>query len=77
MNDLVRNIDKLHTTELGEERIRKNLFLNSNEVEYCKKKILDKNCKFNIQGKNWYCTMDNIVITVNSFNYCIITAHKK
>ena len=26
-------------------------------------------------GKNYYCKVYNIVITINSFNYCIIIAH--
>ena len=77
MNDLLNNINRIHTTELGMIRIKKNLSIDSDGVEYCKKKILDKNCKITKQGKNWYCTIDNIVITINSYNYCIITAHKK
>lgn len=27
------------------------------------------------QGKNWYCEVDNIKITINSYSYIIITAH--
>lgn len=38
---LLSNIDKVHTTEMGVERIKKNLKLNTNDVvDYCKKKII-------------------------------------
>ena len=35
----------------------------------------DKNCNIYKQGKNWYCEVENIKITVNSYSYTIITAH--
>lgn len=70
------NISKVHTTEMGIDRIKKNLKLNTNDVvEFCKNKILDKNCNIYKQGKNWYCEIDNIKITINSYSYTIITAH--
>lgn len=73
---LLADIDKVHTTEMGNERIKKNLKLNTNDaVEYCKNKVLDKNCNVYKQGKNWYCEIDNIKITINSYSYTIITAH--
>ena len=73
---LLSNIDKVHTTEMGIDRIKRNLKLNTNDVvEYCKNKILDKECNIYKQGKNWYCEIDNIKITINSYSYTIITAH--
>ena len=73
---LLSSIDKIHTTEMGIDRIKKNLKLNTNDVvEFCKNKILDKNCNIYKQGKNWYCEIDNIKITINSYSYTIITAH--
>lgn len=73
---LLSNIDKVHTTEMGIDRIKKNLKLNTNEVvEFCKNKILDKDCNIYKHGKNWYCEIDNIKITINSYSYTIITAH--
>ena len=73
---LLDNINKVHTTEMGINRIIKNLKLNTNDVvEYCKNKVLDKNCNIYKQGKNWYCEIDNIKITINSYSYTIITAH--
>ena len=73
---LLSSIDKVHSTEMGIKRIKKNLKLNTNEViKYCKNKILDKNCNIYKKGKNWYCEIDNIKITINSYSYTIITAH--
>ncbi|MBP3461329.1 MAG: DUF3781 domain-containing protein, partial [Bacilli bacterium] len=47
-------IDKVHTTEMGIDRIKKNLKLDTDDVvEYCKNKVLDKNCNIYKQGKNW------------------------
>ena len=63
---LLDNINKVHTTEMGINRIIKNLKLNTNDVvEYCKNKVLDKNCNIYKQGKNWYCEIENIIITIN------------
>lgn len=76
--ELLLNIDNVHTTEMGIDRIKKNLKLDTdNVVEYCKNKVLDKNCNIYKQGKNWYCEIDNIIITINSYSYTIITAHAK
>jgi len=73
---LLSNIKRIHTTEMGIDRIKKNLKIDINDVvEYCKNKILDKNCNIYKQGKNWYCEIDNIRITINSYSYTIITAH--
>lgn len=73
---LLFNIDKVHTTAMGIERIKKNLNLDTNDVvTYCKNKILNKECKIDKQGKNWYCETDKIKITINSYSYTIITAH--
>lgn len=78
MNDLLLNIDKIHTTELGKERIIKNLNLCiplENAVDFCMSKIKDPKCKLTRLGKNWYCKIDNIIITINAYSYTIITAH--
>lgn len=74
---LLDNIEKIHTTEMGIARIKNNLKINTdNVVEYCKNKILDKKCKIYKRGKNWYCEIDNMRITINSYSCTIITAHK-
>lgn len=75
---LMSNVDKIHTTEMGVDRIKKNLKLNTNDVvKYCKEKILDKKSNIYKKGKNFYCEVDDIVITINSYSYTIITAHIK
>lgn len=59
-NDLLSNIDKLHTTELGSVRIQKNLSLNTdNVVNWCKLRIQSPDSSINKKGKNWYITVDN------------------
>ena len=61
---LINNINLVHTTEMGIDRIKKNLKLDNHDVvSYCKSKVLDKNCNIYKQGKNWYCEIDNIKIT--------------
>ena len=79
MNDkkiLLDNIDKIHTTKMGVDRIKRNLKIDSDDVvKYCKNKMLDKKCNIYKQGENWYCEVENIKITINSYSYTIITAH--
>ena len=79
MNDkkiLLDNIDKIHTTKMGVDRIKRNLKIDSDDVvKYCKNKMLDKKCNIYKRGKNWYCEVENIKITINSYSYTIITAH--
>lgn len=73
---LLSNIGKIHTTKMGIDRIKRNLKLDTSDVvNYCKNKILDKDCNIYKQGKNWYCEIDNIKITISSYSYTIITAH--
>ncbi|MBD5213459.1 MAG: DUF3781 domain-containing protein [Bacteroidales bacterium] len=77
MNDLVENIDKLHTTEMGAERIKRNLQIETSDaVQWCKARIMDKDTKIERIGKNWYAVADDCKITVNAHSYTIITAHK-
>lgn len=43
-NELLSNLDKLYTTELGVKRIKRNLSLDIDDViTYCKEKILNHN----------------------------------
>ena len=52
MNDLLVNIDKIHTTKLGIDRIKNNLNLdNIDVVEYCKNKIVNNKSNIYKQGK--------------------------
>ena len=77
MNGLVENIDKLHTTEMGAERIKRNLRIETADaVQWCKVRILDKDTKIERIGKNWYAAAGDCKITINAHSYTIITAHK-
>ena len=74
---LLSNLDKLHTTEMGIDRIKRNLNLDNEDVVlWCKEKIKDSNCLIIRKGKNYYATINNCIITVNAHSYTIITAHK-
>ena len=74
---LLANMDRIHSTSLGILRIKRNLQLETEDIiHYCKRKIKDKNCPIYKKGKNWYCEIENIKITINAFSYTIITAHK-
>lgn len=77
-NDLLKNLNKLHTTKLGVERIKRNLSLNTDDViDWCKIKINSANAVITRSGKNWYANVDGCIITVNAYSYTIITAHKE
>ena len=78
-NDLLENIEKLHTTPMGVDRIRRNLSLGDDVkdvVSLCRQKILDDKAVITRQGKNWYIKIDGCIITVNAYSFTIITAHK-
>ena len=75
---LIDNMNLVHTTEMGVERIKRNLKIDVRDVvEFCKQKVLDKNCNIYRQGKNWYCEIEDMIITINAYSYTIITAHKR
>ena len=75
---LLKNLDKIHTTPMGAERIRRNLKLTDTDVvKFCKERIAANGCNITRSGKNWYCEIDGSVITINAKSYTIITAHKK
>lgn len=75
MNDLTLNLDKLHTTELGEVRIRRNLNKQTdNVILWCKNAVKHADIIIR-QGKNYYVYRSGIAITINAHSYTIITAH--
>lgn len=75
----VNKLDKLHTTELGIVRIKRNLELGEevDPVAYCRAKINEQGTIIEKIGKNFYATTDKEIITVNISKLSIITAHKK
>ncbi len=73
---LTDNLDKLHTSSMGEERIRRNLSLDAPDIiAWCKEKVLNADA-ITRRGKNWYVYVDGAVITINAHSYTVITAHK-
>ena len=77
-SELIENLARIHTTELGVVRIKRNLGLEVvDAVEWCKEKIKHPTSLIARKGKNWYITTDECVITVNAHSYTIITAHKR
>lgn len=87
-SELLENLEKLHSTELGVVRIKRNLGLKTDDViDWCKDTILSaakkieneksgENDRIFRQGKNWYIKTDACTITVNAHSYTVITAHK-
>lgn len=75
--ELLNNLDKIHTTKMGVDRIKKNLNLDTDDVvNYLINRIKSSNAAIKREGKNWYIKVDDIIITINAFSYTIITAHK-
>ncbi len=75
-NDLIESIEKVHTTEQGAKRIRRNAGIVDDPVTWCRQMILDKKAVFERKGKNWYVFVDKYIITVNASSFTIITVHK-
>ncbi len=76
-SELILNMDKLHTTNLGIERIKRNLCLGVDDVvSWCRKKIEEPDSNIIRKGKNWYIEANGCKITINAYSYTIITAHK-
>ena len=76
--DLLNNLDKVHNTEMGVDRIKRNIEVDVDDiVAYCIDKIKQENAVIERKGKNYYVSVDGIIITVNASSYTIITAHKE
>lgn len=75
---LLEDLDKLHTTDLGAQRIKRNLGIAAEDVVgWCREKIGNPHSIITKRGKNWYINADDTEITVNAYSYTIITAHRK
>ncbi|MDD4370010.1 MAG: DUF3781 domain-containing protein [Anaerostipes sp.] len=78
MKELRNHLDEVHTTELGIDRVKKNLDLDVDDVvEWCKNRIMSPEAVITRRGKNWYIDVDECILTVNAYSYTIITAHKR
>ena len=74
-HDLLMNLDQIHTTQLGAERIRNNLNLDiPNVIIWCKQQIEHSNTIIR-KGKNWYVYVDDYILTINAHSFTVITAH--
>ena len=73
---MLTRIDELHTTPLGRNRIKRNLSIDTDPVEWCKAAISSPEAVIERKGKNWYIVYKDNIITVNASSYTIITAHK-
>lgn len=77
-NQLLEQLDKLHTTDLGVLRIRRNLSLDTNDVvAWCREKIQSPESQVERKGKNWYVTIAGCILTVNAASLTLITAHRQ
>lgn len=76
--ELISNLNQLHTTPLGILRIQRNLSLDTEDVvTWCKGKITADKAIVTRNRKNWYVSVDDCVITINASSNTIITAHRK
>ena len=75
-DELLENIDKIHTTEMGVGRICRNLEIDEEPVNYCINKLKQGNSVVTKEGKNYYVNADDCTITIHSSSFTIITAHK-
>jgi len=74
---LLDNIDRLHTTPMGAERVKKNLSLDTADIIlWCKDRTRHAD-EIIRKGKNWYVYSGYTVITINAHSYTIITAHRR
>lgn len=76
MNHTIPNHEKLHTTQMGVERMRRSLNLQTDDVVAWWKEAV-KHAGLVIQkGKNCYVHSGGVVITINAHSHTVITAHK-
>lgn len=77
-NELTENIEKLHTTLLGTERIKRNCRLecdNEGVINWCRNVISASETVTARCGKNIYAANGEYIFTVNATSFTIITAH--
>ena len=73
MNDLIKNIDKVHTIKAGLERVSRVEELKDIDVNaYFREQILNAD-KIERDGENWLAYVGNTIFTINA-EYTIITA---
>ena len=77
-NPLPFNIDRLHTTPLGRNRICHNLRLGADvdPLVKCRELISCHDARFYRMGKNWYVESRGCLLTINASSLTIITARR-
>ena len=67
----------LHTTVMGEERIRRNAAPDVDDVlEWCRARIMAPDAVMERRGKNIYITSGGCTLTVHAGRHTVITAHR-
>ncbi|MBP5199268.1 MAG: DUF3781 domain-containing protein [Schwartzia sp.] len=71
----------LHTTPMGEERIRRNVAPSLRDDEdvigWCRARIAAPDAVIGRRGKNFYIASGGCILTVNAGSHTVITAHKR
>ena len=68
----------LHTTPLGEERIRKNVSPPGGDVvAWCRERLIAPDAIIERRGKNFYVTSGGCTLTINAGSHTVITVHKQ
>ena len=72
--ELLNNLDQLHTTALTIGRIKRGLNIDVPDIiEYCRNKIKSEDANITYKGKNWYVQIEGgCTITINASNYNIL-----
>ncbi|MDD3219403.1 MAG: DUF3781 domain-containing protein [Lachnospiraceae bacterium] len=77
MNELLTNLDKVHTTEMGIERIKRNLSLDTDDVvEWCKDKIKSSSADIRRNGKNSECNRNSYLTNAEIYVRAITGGYK-
>ena len=64
------DVNKLHTTALGKERIKRNIGLDIDKIiAWCKQEDL---ANVEQKGKNWYVCADDFVLTINAKSHRLL-----
>lgn len=74
---LINNLEKLHITKLGRERVIDNLCLEyqTDVTNYVKNIIINEDIEVFKKGSNFIVKTYNYEITINSRTFTIITAY--
>lgn len=74
---LVQALKKLHITELGAARIRRNLMLETDDVaQWCADRLRSEPAAVVRRGKNLYVTAGGFEFTLNQKSGTVITVHR-